>query len=449
MHQAYGGNALAMKVLCYPIKTTYDGDLEAYWQDYKDFLLKGEIKDLIASQFDRLQKLDIKAYKILCRLGIYRYQNIAKVSIIGFQCLYWDVLRKEGRQIIESLLRRNLLEFHKGEYWLHPMIREEAIARLKGSEGVNDVLKLMKQQVDAFAESEEELQQFLIWLHQKSSSVKVPYKPPSVRAFYLVFEFSYEIGAALELACEIDPSFEFAFKFNEGEFYLNDDRAVDLSLARAYDFDLAIDLELGRVLHRACYLYLKPEPSSYNSPSLRFRSLVIALNRVLALDIESKLKQELEYLKQQLPIVPKELTLEQSLERLKQQLSIISKEPTLEQLPEPLKKPLPELADIRKASKRSLYIDWHQEIDIEWWKTNGEAWVMQLRDVMIQHRNTGHRDWSFSEHQEELLWKYYDANKLLVDCLNNSPSLSPEVRSHIEDTLLLPIDEIEKQRLGD
>jgi hypothetical protein len=313
---------------------------------------------------------------------------------------------------------------------------------------VNDVLKLMKQQVDAFAESEEELQQFLIWLHQKSSSVKVPYKPPSVRAFYLVFEFSYEIGAALELACEIDPYFEFAFKFNEGEFYLNDDRDLDLSLARAYDFDLAIDLELSRVLHRACYLYLEPEPSSYKSPSLRLRILVIALNRVLALDIESKLKQELEHLKQQLPIVPKELTLEQSLERLKQQLSVISKEPTLEQLPEPLKKPLPELADIRKAINRSLYIDWHQEIDIEWWKTNGEAWAMQLRDVMIQHRNTRH-DRSFSKHQEELLWKYYDANKLLVDCLNNTAGVSPEVRSHIEDTLLLPIAEIreiERQR---
>jgi hypothetical protein len=449
MHQAYGGNALAMKVLCYPIQTTYDGDLEAYWQDYKDFLLKGEIKDLIASQFDRLQELDIKAYKILCRLGIYRYQNIPEVSIIGLQCLSWDVQRKEGRQIIESLIRRNLLEFHKGEYWLHPMIREEAIARLRESEGVNDVLKLMKQQIDAFVGSEEELQQFLIWLHQKSSAVNVPYKPSSVRAFYLVFEFSYEIGDALELACELDPSFEFAFKFNEGKFYLNDDRDLDLSLARAYDFDLAIDLELGRVLHRACSLYLKPEPSIYNSPSLRFRILIIALNRVLALDVESELKQELEHLKQQLPILSKELTLEQSIERLKQLTSIVPKELTIEQLPEHLKQPIPELADTTKAINGDLYIDWHQEIDIEWWKTNGEAWAMQLRDVMIQHRNTGRRDWSFSEHQEELLWKYYDANKLLVDCLNNTPSVSPEVRSHIEDTLLLPIAEIEKWRLGD
>jgi hypothetical protein len=49
IHKAYGGNALAMKVLCYPIQTNYDGDLEAYWQEYKIFLLKGEIKDLIAS----------------------------------------------------------------------------------------------------------------------------------------------------------------------------------------------------------------------------------------------------------------------------------------------------------------------------------------------------------------------------------------------------------------
>ncbi|MTJ09132.1 hypothetical protein FJR04_15780 [Anabaena sp. UHCC 0204] len=40
------------------------------------------------------------------------------------------------------------------------------------------------------------------------------------------------------------------------------------------------------------------------------------------------------------------------------------------------------------------------------------------------------------------LQNYYDANKLLVDCLNLA---SPEMRSHIEDTLLLPIQELEKR----
>jgi hypothetical protein len=57
----------------------------------------------------------------------------------------------------------------------------------------------------------------------------------------------------------------------------------------------------------------------------------------------------------------------------------------------------------------------------------------------------GH-DWHFSLQHKEVLKQYYDANKLLVDCLNSSSDVTPAVRSHIEETLLLPIAEIKKHR---
>jgi predicted NACHT family NTPase len=63
---------------------------------------------------------------------------------------------------------------------------------------------------------------------------------------------------------------------------------------------------------------------------------------------------------------------------------------------------------------------------------------------MIKQRNIGH-DWQFSDQQKELLKQYYNANKLLVDCLNTSSNVTPVVRSHIEETLLLPIAEIQKR----
>jgi hypothetical protein len=44
------------------------------------------------------------------------------------------------------------------------------------------------------------------------------------------------------------------------------------------------------------------------------------------------------------------------------------------------------------------------------------------------------------------LQQYYNANKLLVDCLNSDCYVSREVRQEIEDTLLLPIAEIEKYK---
>jgi predicted NACHT family NTPase len=78
-----------------------------------------------------------------------------------------------------------------------------------------------------------------------------------------------------------------------------------------------------------------------------------------------------------------------------------------------------------------------------WWKANGQEWTEQLRAIMIEHRNIGH-DWQFSKAQEKLLQQYYDANKLLVDCLNSDCYVSREVRESIESTLLLPISSIEK-----
>ncbi|MBN8563152.1 MAG: NACHT domain-containing protein [Leptolyngbya sp. UWPOB_LEPTO1] len=74
-----------------------------------------------------------------------------------------------------------------------------------------------------------------------------------------------------------------------------------------------------------------------------------------------------------------------------------------------------------------------------WWKTNRQAWTEQLRTVMVQFRNIG-QDWQFTQVQEELLLQYYDANKLLVDCLNSDCYVSREVRDNIETTLLLPYD---------
>ncbi|MBW4624244.1 MAG: NACHT domain-containing NTPase [Brasilonema octagenarum HA4186-MV1] len=81
----------------------------------------------------------------------------------------------------------------------------------------------------------------------------------------------------------------------------------------------------------------------------------------------------------------------------------------------------------------------------EWWQIKGKVWIEQLRTMMIKHRNIGH-DWQFSDNQKELLQQYYDANKLLVDSLNSDCYISREVRQEIEETLLLPIAEIEKRQ---
>ena len=106
----------------------------------------------------------------------------------------------------------------------------------------------------------------------------------------------------------------------------------------------------------------------------------------------------------------------------------------------------PELRRAVQALKAQLPdSDSDEERFKQWWQVHGQTWTNQLRSVMIRYRNIG-QDWQFSKQQQVLLQQYYDANKLLVDCLNNASNVTPSLRSHIEETLLLPIAEIEKYR---
>lgn len=156
----------------------------------------------------------------------------------------------------------------------------------------------------------------------------------------------------------------------------NLDLSLDLDLACALDLSRALSLELSRAFDLARALDLALELSR-----------VLDLARARNLDLEdSELKRSLQYLSEQLP--------ETSVENWK---------------------------NFR-----------------QWWQTKGKEWIAQLRSTMIQHRNIG-QDWQFNDKQKTLLNQYYDANKLLVDCLNSDCYVSREVREEIEGSLLLPI----------
>lgn len=94
-----------------------------------------------------------------------------------------------------------------------------------------------------------------------------------------------------------------------------------------------------------------------------------------------------------------------------------------------LKHQLPDLAKDRKEFQA-------------WWKTNALDWVEQIRTAISEHRNTQHH-WNFSPEQQQLLQQYYDANQLLMDCLNTGCAVTAAVRQEIEATLLLPQTELE------
>ena len=100
-------------------------------------------------------------------------------------------------------------------------------------------------------------------------------------------------------------------------------------------------------------------------------------------------------------------------------------DPELNQVLRQLKEQLPNPNDDEKIFK-------------QWWKENGQAWTEELKALAIAHRYAGH-DWHFTHHQKQLLKQYYEANKLLVDCLNSGCQVTDGVRQQIEETLLLVI----------
>ncbi|MGB3511392.1 MAG: NACHT domain-containing protein [Microcoleaceae cyanobacterium] len=80
---------------------------------------------------------------------------------------------------------------------------------------------------------------------------------------------------------------------------------------------------------------------------------------------------------------------------------------------------------------------------LEWWNLVAEPQIKELLFNIVQY-NFERPDLKFGSQQFKLDDKYYYANELLIDCLNTNSNVSPEVREEIEETLLLPLEEIEK-----
>ena len=71
-----------------------------------------------------------------------------------------------------------------------------------------------------------------------------------------------------------------------------------------------------------------------------------------------------------------------------------------------------------------------------WWQTNGKSWTDKLRNLMINTRHIGH-DWHFNSKELHGIQQYWDANKLLINCLNSAEYVAPNTRSLIENNLFL------------
>ena len=258
------------------------------------------------------------------------------------------------------------------------------------------LLQTMKHQIDDILTKDEALQQFLVWVEQKSCSINNRNTPVAVRSYYFAIARAYDIDLALSRAHGFDLVRALADDLDFALILARDftldlalARSLDLGLARDLDLDLALDLGLARDLDLV---------------------LDIALDLGLDLGLARDLARDLDF------------------------ALILTREIKLVDLPRLLEQMKNKLSKVRNNFGR-------------WWQDNGQNWTEELRSIMIEHRNIGH-NWQFSKEQKKLLQQYYDANKLLVDCLNSDCYVSREVRESIKSTLLLPISSIEKLKLS-
>ncbi len=358
-----------------------------------------------ASENEEALQLDgeaiLKSIEAQHGLLIERARGIYSFSHLTFQEYF------TSRQITSPTANANLALRSLAVHITEKRYREIFLLAVEMLPAADRLLALMKRYIDQlmvdFSTEEPKLQESLTWAQQKSASVYTNYKPSSIRALYHVHGTQPSIFICTEsqqkvtvhliplhnstLASAIDCNFASDLKL-----------ACGFSPVILFDKDLLIDFSLYQALSLSrnfSWMFL-PKQEENND---RITSFHLVLEYILDCFEEAvqgddcKLFIDLQFLRS-----------------------------------------MPKLDNLDSFR--------------EWWQQNNKAYVDQLRSDMIKSRNIGH-DWQFTETQKEKLRQYYDANQLLVDCLNSGCCVTKATRQYIEDTLLLPLSEIEKYPVPD
>lgn len=334
--------------------------------------------------------------------------------------------------------------------------REVFLLAVGMSPNADRLLLLMKKQIDLLVQDDPKLQEFLGWVAKKALSINTPYRLVAVRAFYTSY---------FDLLSLLDRTLSYDLAQYSGELSIDPDFEREYNDALAEDYEFRLWQELDQELYgddsnsspKSSDAYprnsISPSTSYRLNSNLRFDySFVEALDRLCSIGLFYlypisktfvKNSDELDLIKTNVKNDKEKyfLNLDNAffLDTLIELTIDIKLQEKLQAFQEELK------VFQEKISEIGLLDQQDGEILEERWKATGKAWTARLRAVAIEHCNIGH-DWQLNDPQKKLLQQYYEANKLLLDCLNSDCYVSREVRQEIEDTLLLPIAEIEKHR---
>lgn len=223
------------------------------------------------------------------------------------------------------------------------------------------LVKLSKYHVDKILASDKKLEEFLLWVQEKSSEFSA-YRPESIRCLYFV------------IGCDLTrdlPKNRLPVISSESDL----DRIT--SLLSTLDNMLVEDLASSKL-------------STY--PMFRDFVFIRDLERNLSLDTARNLSSML----------------------IRRDKKLLGK--AIELLPD-------------FTSKR--------EIIDTWWSENSNEWTITFRGLLQEKYNIGY-DWNFNPHQRSILKKYYNANIMIMECLNSDCYLTVELREEIKKNLFAP-----------
>lgn len=331
-------------------------------------------------------------------LLVERARNIYSFSHLTFQEYF------TAREIDRERKLEDLMQHLTDPRWKEVFLLTAEILRRS-----DDFLLMMKERIDELLAGDKNLQLFLFWAEQKTNSIQSRYKPIALRAYYASKHYNYKYSnhnrnysgeRAFYLALDLDKNLDL-----NDDPKLNNDRDFILSLENAIEITIRYSRDLtlshNRQLEMSAAHYLLSDLDL----ALTIAS-ILAINEVGDMG-DDTFRQTLQILKDRLPNPQNN---RKQFFRLPQALKVLK-----DRLPDP----------------NNNYEEFFQ-----WWAINGFEWMQELQKVCVDQLNISY-NWQFTDNQEALLEKYYEANHLLVQCMNRS-YVSKEVREEIEATLLLP-----------
>lgn len=208
----------------------------------------------------------LKAIEAQHGLLIERARGIYSFSHLTFQEYFTarEIVAHANLQTLQELVK------HLNEKrW-----REVFLLSVEMLQPADELLQIMKQQIDTLVTTKANLQNFLSWVLHKSSVVSTSYHPASVRAFY----FTISLPPEHPLACN---------------------QSLAVSLDRQIVGNLSVDLALDLALIHALYVSLAITADIFFQ---RLSALNLALDLEHLLKEQPSLQKSLKDIKNQLPL---------------------------------------------------------------------------------------------------------------------------------------------------